>query len=217
MAKAAEIDRQVIEALGVSLEKSGGFLFIASGTLGLTSGGRIGTENDRPDPTVHPRVRNAQLALDLADRGVRSGALRFAPTVHGNGDHGFIAVLVSIAREKGFSAYVDQGENRWPAVHRLDAARLVALAVESAPAGSVLHAVAEEGVRSRAIAEAIGRGLGVPTVSLPADEADAHFGWIGRFFAADAPASYELTSKLLGWEPTHHGLVEDLAEGHYFS
>jgi nucleoside-diphosphate-sugar epimerase len=166
---------------------------------------------------VHPRVANAQLALDLADRGVRSGAVRFAPTVHGQGDHGFIAVLVAVAREKGVSAYVGEGQNCWSAVHRLDAGRLMALAVESAPARSVLHAVAEEGVSSRAIAEAIGRGLGVPTVSVSAEEAGAHFGWIGRFFATDATASHELTSKLLDWHPTHQGLIEDLDEGHYFA
>jgi nucleoside-diphosphate-sugar epimerase len=217
MAEAAVLDRGVIDAVGDAFADTGKFLFIASGTLGLSAPGQVGTENDQPDPGVHPRVANGQAALDLADRGVRSGAVRFAPTVHGDGDHGFIAVLVGIAREKGVSAYVDEGQNRWPAVHRLDAGRLVALAVESAPAGSVLHAVAEEGITSRAIAEAIGRGLGVPTRSLAADDADAHFGWIGRFFAADAPASHELTSKLLGWEPTHQGLIEDLDEGHYFA
>jgi nucleoside-diphosphate-sugar epimerase len=215
MGNAADTDRQVIEALGAALEKTSGFLFIASGTLGLAPG-RVGTELDNPDPAAHPRVANAALALSLADRGVRSGTVRFAPTVHGDGDHGFIAVLVDIARTRGVSAYVGDGANRWPAVHRLDAAQLIRLAVEKAPAGSVLHAVADEGVPTRQIAEAIGSGLGVPVQSIPAEQADEHFGWIGRFFAFDAPASNTLTRELLGWEPTHPGLLDDLAAGHYF-
>jgi len=153
----------------------------------------------------------------MAERGVRSVIVRFAPTVHGEGDHGFMATLVAIARDKGVSGYIDDGANRWPAVHRLDARSLVRLAVIDAPAGSVLHAVAEEGVPTRVIAEAIGRGLDVPVVSVPADQAFDHFNWLGAFFGADAPASNTVTRELLGWEPTHPKLIADLDEGHYFS
>jgi nucleoside-diphosphate-sugar epimerase len=147
---------------------------------------------------------------------VRSVIVRFAPTVHGAGDHGFMAVLVGIARDKGVSAYLDDGANRWPAVHRLDAAKLVRLAIQDAPAGSTLHATADEGVPTRVIADAIGRGLDVPVVSLPADQAEEHFSWLGRFFATDAPASSTVTREMLGWKPTQPGLIEDVDEGHYF-
>jgi nucleoside-diphosphate-sugar epimerase len=215
MEQAAKTDLQAIEALGAALERTRGFLFIASGTLGLAPG-RVGTEQDHPDPSIHPRVVSAQRALALADRGVRSGVVRFAPTVHGDGDHGFVATLVGIARDKGVSAYIDDGENRWPAVHRLDAARLIRLAVDAAPAGSVLHAVAEDGLPTRQIAEAIGRGLGLRVASMDPEQAGKHFGWIAPFFGADAPASHELTSQLLGWQPVHQGLLENLEAGHYF-
>lgn len=214
MADAARTDAAVITALGTALRGSGKALLIASGTLGLAPG-RVGTEADRPDPAVHPRVANAYATLALAEHDVRSMVVRFAPTVHGPGDHGFVARLVEIAREQGVSGYVDEGVNRWPAVHRLDAAGLVRLAIEKAPAGSVLHAVAEEGVPTRAIAEAIGAGVGLPVTSVPAAEAAAHFGWIGGFFGADAPASNETTRQLLGWEPAHPTLIEDLASGYY--
>lgn len=215
MGDAAATDRAAIDAIGETLAGSDRPLLIASGTLGLAPG-RVGTEQDRPDPAVHLRVANAALALSYADRGVRPIVVRFAPTVHGEGDHGFVAVLVGVARERGVSGWVDDGENRWPAVHRLDAAHLVRLAVEQAPAGSVLHAVADEGVPARTIAEAIGAGLGLPARSVPADQAADHFGWIGGFFAADAPASSDLTREQLGWQPTRPGLLADLAEGHYF-
>jgi nucleoside-diphosphate-sugar epimerase len=147
---------------------------------------------------------------------VRSLVVRFAPTVHGEGDHGFLARLVEIARDKGVSGYIDDGANRWPAVHRLDAGHLVRLAVQGAPAGSVLHAVADEGLPTRLIAEAIGRGFDLPVVSVPADKAADHFGWIGAFFAVDAPASNDLTRELLDWQPSYPGLLDDLAQGHYF-
>jgi nucleoside-diphosphate-sugar epimerase len=210
MGDAAKTDLAAIETLADALDGGGRPLLIASGTLGLADG-RVGTESDTADPRAHPRVGNAEATLALAERGLRPLVVRFAPTVHGPGDHGFIAVLVEIAREKGVSGYVGDGANRWPAVHRLDAARLVRLAVERAPAGAVLHATAEEGVTARAIAEAIGRGLDVPTTSIPASEAEAHFGWIGGFFSADAPASSEQTRERLGWEPAHPTLLEDIA------
>ena len=140
----------------------------------------------------------------------------FAPTVHGPGDHSFMATLVGTARDKGVSGYIDDGTSRAPAVHRLDAGNLVRLAVDDAPAGSVLHAIAEEGVATRAIAEAIGRGLDVPVVSVPAEQGSDHFGWLALFFAADSVASNELTRELLGWEPTHPRHIADLQDGHYF-
>ena len=215
MNQAAQTDLAAIDAIGTVLEGTDRPLVIASGTLGLAPG-RVGTENDSPDPAGHPRIANATAALSFAESGVRSVVVRFAPTVHGPGDHGFMAVLVAIAREKGVSGYIDEGANRWSAVHRLDAGNLVSLAVVGAPAGSVLHATAEEGVPTRAIAEAIGRGLGLPVVSVPAEQAMDHFSWLGRFFGADAPASNAVTRKLMGWEPTHPGLIADLDEGHYF-
>jgi nucleoside-diphosphate-sugar epimerase len=209
MPDAARTDRAAIVAMGEALEGSGAPLLMASGTLGLAPG-RVGTEDDTPDPNVHPRVANAQAALASADRGVRPIVARFAPTVHGAGDHGFIAVLVSVAREKGVAAYIGDGANRWPAVHRLDAARLVARAIDHAPAGSIIHATAETGIPAREIAEAIGGALNVPTASIEPGQAAEHFGWIGAFFAADAPASSTKTRALLDWEPTHPGLLEDI-------
>jgi nucleoside-diphosphate-sugar epimerase len=215
MGAAAQTDALAIDALGTALEGTGGPLVVASGTLGLAPG-RVGTERDMPDPSIHPRTPNSVAALAFAERGVRASIVRFAPTVHGPGDHGFIATLVAIARDKGVSAYVDEGVNRWPAVHRLDAGALVCRTVEDAPAGSVLHGVDEEGIATRVIAEAIGRGLDLPVTSIPAEQATDHFDWIGRFFGADAPASNVLTRELLSWEPTHQGLIADLDEGHYF-
>lgn len=216
MEQAAQTNLKAIKTLGAALEGTDRPLLIASGTLGLAFG-RVGTEQDRPDESTHPRVASENVALAFAARGVRSVAVRFAPTVHGDGDYGFVAALVGIARNKGVSGYIDDGANRWPAVHRLDAAHLVRLALADAPAGSVLHAVDEEGVPTRDIAEAIAAGLGVPTVSVPAAQASDHFDWLGRFFAADSPASSALTRELLGWQPTRQGLIDDLAEGHYFA
>lgn len=215
MADAAVTDRAAIDTMGSVLAGSGGPLVIASGVVGLAAG-RPSTEDDRADPSSHPRVANAAATLALAERGVRSGVVRFAPTVHGPGDHGFTARLVQIARERGVSGYVGDGANRWPAVHRLDAAALVRLVVDRAPAGTVWHAVAEEGVPSRDIAAAIGAGLGLPVVSVPAEQAADHFGWLGMFFAADLPTSSELTRDKLGWNPTRPGLLDDLAAGSYF-
>ena len=215
MEAAAQTDLQALDAIGATLAGSGRPLVIASGVLGLAPG-RTATERDVPDPSLHPRIAGAQAALSLATRGVRSSMVRFAPTVHGAGDHGFTATLVGIARDRGVSGYIDDGTNRWPAVHRLDAGNLVRRAVEDAPTGSVLHAIAEEGVPTRAIAEAIGRGLDVPVVSVPAEQASDHFGWLARFFGTDSRASNELTRQLLGWEPTHPRLIADLQDGHYF-
>lgn len=216
-AAAAQADRIAIETLGAVLEGSDRPLVIVSGMLGLPMG-RVGTEQDMPESTATagPRLAGTQAALALAERGVRSSIVRLAPTVHGEGDHGFVATLIGIAREKGVSGYIGDGSNRWPAVHRLDAAPLFRLALEHAPAGSVLHGVAEEGVPTRRIAEVIGQHLSLPVVTIAPEDAAGHFGWLGSFFGADVPASSELTRKRMQWQPTHPGLLDDLEQGHYF-
>jgi nucleoside-diphosphate-sugar epimerase len=156
------------------------------------------------------------MTLSLSSSGVRSSIVRFAPTVHGEGDHGFMATLVGIARAKGVSGYIGDGSNRWPAVHRLDAAHLVCLALDGAPAGSTLHAIGDEGVPIRAIAEVIGRRLDMPVVAISPEDAAGHFAWIAGFLAIDSPASSALTRELVGWKPTNPGLIEDLDKGAYF-
>lgn len=218
MAGAWRTERAAVGAFVETLEGSDRPLLLASGVAGLTPG-RTATEKDASPNHGPDSMRGGaeNLALSYADRGVRSVGLRFAPTVHGEGDHGFVAHLAGIARAKGVSGYVGDGDNRWPAVHVRDAARLVLLALDAAPAGLVVHAVGEEGVATRDIAEAIGKGLGVPTASITPDEAAEHFGWIGRFFTLDTPASSALTRELLGWQPTHPGLLDDLAAGYYTS
>ena len=214
--EAGRTDRRAVETLGAALEGSGRPLVITSG-VALIHPGRIVTEEEFADPTSSHRVGSEEAALGFAARGVRSSIVRPGASVHGEGDHGFVPVLIEIARKRGVSGYIGDGANRWPAVHRLDAARLYRLALEDAPAGSVEHAVAEEGVPTRAIAEVIGRQLDLPLVSVSPADADEHFGWLARFYAVDAPASSALTRERLGWEPTHVGLIEDLAQGHYFA
>jgi nucleoside-diphosphate-sugar epimerase len=213
----AEADRVAIEALSEPLLGSDRPLVNASGTLGLAPG-RVASELDgrEPDAPAPGRLGNAQLTLSLADRGVRSSVVRLSPTVHGEGDHGFVAYLVNIAREKGVSGYIGDGSNRWPAVHRFDAARLFRLALETAPAGSVLHGVADEGVQVRTIAEVIGGHLDIPVVAVSPEDAADHFGFLAAWLAADSPASSALTRELVGWEPVQPGLIEDLDQGHYF-
>ena len=215
MGAAAQTDRAAIEAVGDALAGTDRPLVFASGVLGMTPG-RVATEHDVPPEALHPRIATASAALALASRGVRVLSMRFAPTVHGEGDHGFMHTIAQIARQKGVSGYVGDGENRWPAVHRLDAATLVRLALEKGAAGSSLHAVAEEGVRIRDVAEVIGRHLKMPVVSVPAAQAAEHFGWMGLFIGADSPVSSALTRDWMGWTPTHPGLLADLDEGHYF-
>lgn len=222
-ATAAGNDRLAVEVMGAALVGSGRPLVLASGVAGLRGAAGAATESDGlvPDAAVRalPVVKRhytALFALSLAGRDVRSSVLRLAPTVHGAGDGGFVATYVEVARQRGVSAYVGDGANRWPAVHRTDAARLARLAVESAPAGSVLHAVADEGVAFVDIARAIGRGLDVPVESVAPAAALDHFGPLGRFASLDMPASSAATRALLGWEPTGPSLIEDLDEGHYF-
>jgi nucleoside-diphosphate-sugar epimerase len=223
-ARAADADRLAVETLGNALAGSDKPLVIASGTLGIAPG-RLATERDghQIDPALAalgagPGTRHgtAELVLSLASRGVRSSVVRLSPTNHGKGDHGFMATLVAIARDKGVSAYVGDGSNRWPAVHRLDSAHLFCLALEGAPAGSTLHGVADEGVPIRDIAEVIGRHLNAPVVSITAGDAAAHFTWMAGFIALDSPASSALTRELLGWQPVQPGLIDDLEQGHYF-
>ncbi len=212
---ALRIDQRAIETLGAALAASDRPLVIASAVLGVAPG-RVATERDAPDAAANPRIASAQAALAFATRGVRSSVVRLSLSVHGDGDHGFIATLIDIARTTGVSGYIGDGSNRWPAVHRRDAAHLFRLALETAPAGAVLHGVADEGVPVRAIAEVIGRHLNVPVTSVSPDEAGDHFGWLAMFLGADVPASSAVTRALLGWQPTHPGLIEDLDQGHYF-
>jgi nucleoside-diphosphate-sugar epimerase len=207
-------DLQAIQTMGEVLAGTDRPFVVASGTA-LVSPGRLATEDIPFNAKGHPRSANAVVAMGLKDRGVRISFVRLAPTVHGENDHGFVKTLVNIAREKGVSGYISDGSNRWNAVHRLDAARLFRLALEKAPAGSSLHAVGEEAISARTIAEVIGRKLGLPVSSIPPEGADAHFGWIGRFFALDIPASSALTQQRMGWKPTHQGLIEDLEQGYY--
>jgi nucleoside-diphosphate-sugar epimerase len=205
-----EIDRRVIEALGSALEGSDRPLLVTSGT-GMVAPGRLGTEEDEPIPSSIgvPRSASEEAAALVASRGVRVSVMRL-PQVHDRVKQGLVTYAIAVAREKRVSAYVGDGQNRWPAVHRLDCARLYRLALEKGSAGARYHAVAEEGVPVREIAEAIGRGLKVPTVSLSAEQAAKHFGWLGLFVGFDVPSSSTLTQQQLGWRPTQTGLIDDL-------
>jgi nucleoside-diphosphate-sugar epimerase len=222
--RAADADRQAVETIGETLVGSERPFVIASGILGIAPG-RIATEQDGhgANPAVAawgsgPQTRwgTAELVILLGSHGVRSSVVRLAPTNHGEGDTGFIATLVRIAREKGVSGYIGDGTNRWTAVHRLDSARLFRLALEHAPAGSTLHGLADEGVAIRDIAEVIGRHLDLPVVSIAPEDAGEHFTWLAGFLAADSPASSAWTRESLGWQPTQLGLIADLDLGHYF-
>jgi nucleoside-diphosphate-sugar epimerase len=217
MDEAGQIDNHAVATLGAQLEGSDRPLAIASG-IAIVAPGRLATEEDHADPTSagSHRVRSEEMVLALASRGVRASVVRLGASVHGEGDHGFVPVLVDVARRTGVSGYVGDGANRWPAVHRLDAARLFRLAIEKAPAGSVLHGVADEGIAIREIAAVIGRHLDVPVVSISPEEAGEHFGFLARFLAADVPGSSALTQQRLGWTPTHADLLSDLDAGHYF-
>ncbi len=225
MAAAAVADRRAIEVLGDTLAGSDRPLVIASGVFGLAAG-RAATEEDATGAAEHTyasagpaagRLANAHYTVALAARGVRSSVLRLPPTCHGQGDNGFMARIVGVARERGVSGYVGDGSARWPAAHRLDAAHAFRLALEKAPPGSTWHAVAEEGVRGRDIAEVIGRKLGIPVASVPAGEATDHFGFLGQLLRIDSPASSVRTREVLGWQPTHPTLLEDLRQDYYYA
>jgi nucleoside-diphosphate-sugar epimerase len=209
-----EIDRRAIEALGSALVGSDGPLIVTSGTAVVVTPG-IATEKDAPN-SPHPRVASEEAAASVAARGVRVSVVRLPPTVHGDGDHGFVPAIISIARQKGVSAYVGDGRNRWPAVHRLDAAHLFRLAIEKGTAGAKYHGVGDEGVPVRENAGVIGQRLNVPVVAKSPEEAADHFGFLGYFLSVDIPASGALTQKWLGWHPAHPGLIADLDHARYF-
>ena len=215
-AASSAAERAAVQTIGDVLAGTGRPFLLAAGVAAL-SPGRPATEQDAspfhgPDS---PRGGSENLALGFVDRGVHTVSLRFAPTVHGARDHGFIAVIAAVAREKGVSGYPGAGTNRWAAVHRSDAARLAVLGLGKAPAGARLHAVAEEGVPTRDIAEAIGRALNLPVTSIDPDDVQGHFGWIGTFFGMDLAATSTLTRELLGWAPTGPALIEDIDAGAY--
>jgi len=205
-------DKLAIETLGATLAGTNRPLVVAAGVLGLTS--KPGSEDDLPS-AAFPR-KSEQTALAFVSRGVRAMCVRLAPSVHGDGDHGFMPHIIAVARKQGRAIYVGDGKNRWPGVHRSDAATLFRLALEKGGAGARFHGVGDEGVPIRAIAEVIGRRLNVPVVSVTPEEAGAALGFIGQVLATDAATSNAKTRAALGWTPTHVGLVEDLERGTYF-
>jgi len=213
-APAAEKDRLAIETLGEALAGSERPLVVTSGTLLIQRQGPLATEQDAPNPSF-PR-KSEQAVAAMASHGVRVSVLRLPPSVHGDGDHGFVPALIKIAREKGESAYVGNGLNRWPAVHRLDAAHLYRLVVEKGSAGATYHAIGDQGVPFHAIAGVIGRRLQVPVVSKSPEQAAQHFGWLAHFAGIDSPASSKLTEEKLGWHPEQLGIIADLEQGTYF-
>ncbi len=221
---AVEADRRAIETFGEALAGSDKPFVIASGVLGLAPGhvaterdGLVAEDGERELTGPERRRANAQLTLAMADRGIRSSVVRLPPTCHGDGDNGFIPTAIGFAREKGAAAYLGDGSNRWPAVHRDDAATVFRLALESAPAGSALHAIGDEGVPIREVADVFAEHLDVPAVSVAPEQAGDYLGWLGLFWGLDSPASAAITRELLGWQPTRPGLIADLGEGHYFA
>ncbi|MDB5652541.1 MAG: NAD-dependent epimerase/dehydratase [Tardiphaga sp.] len=212
MAENSAQDFRAIETLGAALEGSDRPLLVTSG-VALLAPGRLATEADLPPSTKSWPRKSEVAALALAARGVRVATVRLAPSVHGAGDHGFIPILIGLAREKGVSAYVGEGLNRWPGVYRLDAARLYRLALEQGATEPVYHAIADEGVAFKDIAAVIGRRLGIPVESRGSE----HFGWFGGFAGADMPASSAHTQSVLGWEPTGPDLLRDIDQAAYFT
>jgi nucleoside-diphosphate-sugar epimerase len=209
---AGETDRQAIEALGGVLAGSDRPFLVTAGLAGFAPG-RPATEEDTP--VALPRM-SEPTALALVAQGVNAMVIRLSASVHDRGDHGFVPTLIDIARQTGVAAYVGEGLNHWPAVHRLDAARLYRLALEQGTAGARYHGAADEGVPMRDIAALIGRHLNLPVVSKSPEEAADHFGWMARFVGLDMQASSTLTQQRLGWQPTQPGLLADLEQGHYF-
>jgi nucleoside-diphosphate-sugar epimerase len=216
-AEVCQVDKVAIETIGTTLAGSNRPFIVTSGT-GLVQQGVLATEEmpSMHDVTQFPRVSESSLDA-FTSQGVRTGIIRLAPSVHGEGDHhGFIPILVNIARQKGVVAYIGDGKNRWNAVHRLDAVHLYRLALEKGEAGVKYHAVGDEGITLKSICEAIGQHLNLPVISIAPAEAAAHFGWFAMLAALDCPASSQLTQKRLDWKPVHPTLAEDLASGIYF-
>jgi len=215
-----ETDRLAIEALGSVLAGSDRPLIVTSGTgFGIATPGGPATEDVIPvaSATSHPRIASEEAADALAEQGVHVSVMRLPPSVHGKGDHGFVPALIGIARKTGVSAFIGDGNNRWPAVHRLDAAHAFRLALEQgAKGGTRYHAIGDDGIPTKAIAEVIGKHLNLPVVSKTKEEAGAHFGFLANFFSADIPASCQLTQERLGWQATQPGLIADMEMGHYF-
>jgi nucleoside-diphosphate-sugar epimerase len=216
-ATTAHTDRRAIETLGEALVGSDRPFVVTSVSVGLPQG-RVAQEDSAPDPGsfASSRLDSETAALSFATRGVRVSLVRLPPSVYGRGDHGFVPRLIGIARAKGISAYPGDGANRWPAVHRLDAAHLYRLALEDAPAGTRLHGIGDEGVPVRDIAEVIGLHLKLPVTAISPEEAFDHFGFLGPIFSLDVPASSTVTQKQMDWQPRQPGLIADLDEGHYF-
>ncbi|MBC6609814.1 SDR family oxidoreductase [Hymenobacter sp. BT507] len=216
-AAAAQADRRAIEVIGAALAGSNRPFIATSGFASLTQSGELMTEEDTRNPNVPAMRQSEDAALALVNQGVRAMVVRLAASVHDAGDHGFVPTLINIAREKGEAAYIGDGRNRWPAVHRLDAARLYRLALEQGVAGARYHGVADEGITLHDLAAVIGRHLQVPVVSKLPEEAAAHFGWMSAFVGLDLAASSALTQQRLGWHPTHTTLLADLEQGDYFA
>jgi len=218
---AVQADLRAVQAIGDALAGSGKPFVNTTGTMLLAHSvqGRTGTEEDLGKPGGNPRTASEDISLALAKQNIRTSIMRLPPTVHSSLDHhGFIPMLIGAARKNGYVDYVGEGDARWPAVHTLDAARLYRLALESAAAGSRVHAVQDEGVPFKQIAEALGRGLNLPTRSIPADKAGELLGgFIGMIVQMDNPTSSARTRELLKWKPEHAGLLEDIAQGHYFA
>lgn len=215
--EAGEADRRAIKAMGQSLAGTGKPLVITSATT-IVMPGQLALEDQaaRADSPSGVRALSEHALAETSSRGVRGVALRLPPSVHAKGDHGFVPALIEVARRTGVSAYIGDGANCWPAVHRRDAARLYRLALEKAPAGA-LHGVAEPGIPMRDIAAAIGEGLGIPVRSLRMDQAKAHFDWLAMFVAIDNPTSSAFTQRTVGWQPREKGLLEDLRDSGYFN
>jgi len=207
-------DHLAVQVLGAALEGTNRPLIITSGTLGLTPG-RLATEQDQGDPGISPRVISEEIALSFSSKDVRSSVIRLPPSVHGKGDHGFIPALIAIAREKGVSAYIGEGINRWPSVHRIDIAHLYRLVLEKGTAGTIYHGVADEGLPFHDIAQVIGRHLDIPVVSKPIEDAVDHFGWLGTFIALDNPTSSKQTQQELGWNASQTSLLADVEENYF--
>lgn len=212
----AQTDQRAIAAMATALEGTHKPLVTASATAMLARGTATAVET-MPAPEDGPRAPSEKTMLAAAERGVRTSVVRLPPSVHGAGDHAFVPMLINVARQKGFAAFVGDGANRWPVVHRLDAARLFRLALEKAKPGTRLHAVAEEGIPMRSLAEAIGQGLGVPARALPSDEVAAHFAWMSHFITLDNPTSSALTRGSMAWSPREAGLLDDMKKSGYFA